>query len=345
MRHKIRLREHRSAPGRSSAVSVLIAVLAGMLTISMASVAVAAGPPAATTNAATNVTSTSATLNATVFPNQNPTTYYFQYGTTPSYGTQTATQGPVGGNAGKAASADVAGLTPGTTYHFRIVASNSAGTSVGADATFTTPLLSGALPPAAQNTVTISATPASVTFGNATLIKGSVTGPANAGVQVTLEASEYPYTSGFKPTGLTTTTTSTGAYSLAVKPSVNTHYLVIAKTAPPTSSPDVGVTVRVRVGLRLSTLTPAVGQRVRFSGTVTPAHNGKLALIQRHTATGWKTVASATLVAATPVNGIAVSKYSRRLRINSTATYRVLVRPADGDHVAGTSLRRRIRVH
>jgi hypothetical protein len=180
---------------------------------------------------------------------------------------------------------------------------------------------------------------------SATTIAGRVSGTGNAGVKVTLEANPYPYTGAFKPTSLTATTTATGAYSLAVTPSVNTHYLVIAKTKPPVTSPQTAVTVRVKVTLRLSTRTPTFGQLVRFSGAVTPAHNGKVAQIQRRTSTGaWRTVASATLVAAAPVNGITISAFSKQLRISRNATYRVSVNPGDGDHAAGTSSRTAVTV-
>jgi hypothetical protein len=327
----------RQTPVFALGLTAFVAIIA-----SIVSVALAAGPPAATTSAASNVTNTSATLNATVFPNQNATTYYFQYGTTASYGAATPTQGPVSGNAGKSVSADLTGLTPGTTYHFRIVATNSAGPSNGADTTFTT--TSGPSPPAPANAVTIASKPTTVTFGGSTLVSGQVTGPGAAGVTVTLEQNPFPYTGGFKSTALTTTTTATGAYSLAVAPTGNTHYRITAKTTPPVTSSEIAVGVTVKVGLKLSTRTPRIGQRVRFSGTVTPAHNGKRAQIQRRTAAGtWKTVAAATLVAASPVNGIAVSKFSKRLRISRTATYRVQVNPADGDHLTGTSSSRRIR--
>ena len=46
------------------------------------------GPPIVATNAATGVTDTTATLNGSVTPDGLATTYYFQYGTTTSYGTQ-----------------------------------------------------------------------------------------------------------------------------------------------------------------------------------------------------------------------------------------------------------------
>jgi hypothetical protein len=78
---------------------------------------------------------------------------------------------------------------------------------------------------------------------------------------------------------------------------------------------------------------------------VLPAYNGQAAQIQRKTATGWKTVARAKLVAATPVGGVARSKYSKRLRISSSATYRVRFTPADGSRLTNTSPTRRLTVH
>lgn len=322
--------------------------LAALCALAMASVgaavAVAAGAPAATTNAADEVTDTTATLNGTVFPNQNETTYYFQYGTTAEYGAQTAAEGPVGGNAGKDVKAALTGLAPSTTYHFRVVATNSDGTANGSDATFTT--AATGTPPPGGNAVTIASSLARLTFGRATTISGQVTGADNAGVEVTLEENPYPYTSEFKATALKTTTNATGNYALSVTPAVNTHYRVTAKTKPPVTSAETAVAVRVKVTLRLSDLTPAVGQRVKFSGTVTPAHDGKVARIQRRTSTGsWKTVGRATLVAATPLNGVARSKFSKRMRINRNGTYRARVSPGDGDHAIGTSSRRSARVH
>jgi len=326
---------------RSFLLLLVATVAAGALA---AGPAIAAGPPSATTNQATNVTATSATLEGTVFPNQNDTTYYFEYGTTTAYGTQTPTQGPVGGNAGKTATADVTGLTPSTTYHFRLVATNSAGTSVGNDMTFTTLAPGGG--PGAQNAVTIGATPTTVTFGRATTIAGQVTGPGNAGVQVTLEEDPFPFGDGFKATTLTATTDASGNYTVAVTPSLNTHYRVAAKTSPPVTSGEVAVNVRVKVSLKLSDSTPAAGQVVRFSGLVLPAHNGKTVQIQRRTSSGrYKTIATTTLVATKPANGVERSKFAKRIRVRSNGIYRARVAPGDGDHLTGLSTRRRVKVH
>jgi homoserine acetyltransferase len=98
----------------------------------------ATGSPVVITNPATNVTSSSATLNGTVDPHGLTTTVYFQYGTTTSYGLTTAAQSKTG-NTYQAVAANISGLTASTTYHFRIVATNSAGTGYGSDRTFTTP--------------------------------------------------------------------------------------------------------------------------------------------------------------------------------------------------------------
>ena len=97
----------------------------------------ATGAPVVITNPATNVTSSSATLNASVDPHGLTTTVSFQYGTTTSYGHTTANQTKTG-NTYQNVSANISGLTGSTTYHFRIVATNSAGTSYGGDRTFTT---------------------------------------------------------------------------------------------------------------------------------------------------------------------------------------------------------------
>lgn len=102
---------------------------------------------------ATKIRNTSATLVAVVDPNvskgrrvrlrRGPDTvkpsFHFDYGTTTAYGSATPTAA-VNGNGDKwtTVSAKLAGLTPGTTYHYRAVASNGASSASGPDATFQT---------------------------------------------------------------------------------------------------------------------------------------------------------------------------------------------------------------
>jgi hypothetical protein len=308
-----------------------------------AAIALAAGAPTAVTGGATSVAATTATLDGTVSPNGNDTTYSFQYGTTTAYGTQTPTQGPIRGNGDKSVSADVTGLSPSTTYHYRVVATNTAGTVNGADLAFTT-----TAPGTPTGTaISLGASRSTVSFGRPVTLSGAVAGSRNAGVTVTLEENPAPYTGGFKSTGLSATTDASGNYSMIVSPSKSTHYRVSAKVGKkPTTSAEVAVRVRVKVTLRLGDRTPRIGQRVWFTGSVLPGHDGKIARIQRRTASGaWRTVATATLVTATPVGTTTRSKYAKRLRIRHSGTYRVRVAPGDGDHIAGNSGRSAVVVH
>jgi len=94
--------------------------------------------PTVTTNAASSVTSSSATLNGSVNPNGSNTGYLFEYGTTISYGTNTTSTIIGSGTSTLSESASITGLLSNTTYHFRIMAMNSIGTSYGSDRTFTT---------------------------------------------------------------------------------------------------------------------------------------------------------------------------------------------------------------
>ena len=95
--------------------------------------------PTVTTLAATNLTTTGATLHGTVNANNNDSTVSFEYGLTNSYGSSVAaTPTPVTGSSTTAVSAMLTGLMPVTTYHFRVKGVNAAGTSNGPDMTFTT---------------------------------------------------------------------------------------------------------------------------------------------------------------------------------------------------------------
>jgi phosphodiesterase/alkaline phosphatase D-like protein len=103
----------------------------------------ATGSPVVTTNPASFIASFSATLNALLDPHGLITSVHFDYGTTPSYGLTTAPQSQ-SGNTYRNVSANVSGLAASTTYHFRVVASNAAGTIMGTDKTFATLTATGA---------------------------------------------------------------------------------------------------------------------------------------------------------------------------------------------------------
>jgi hypothetical protein len=83
---------------------------------------------------------TSAALAAEVNSNGSATSYFFEYGTTTAYGSQVPVPAGQLSASGQAVqvSEQVQGLQPGTTYHYRVVASNAEGDDTGLDVEFTT---------------------------------------------------------------------------------------------------------------------------------------------------------------------------------------------------------------
>lgn len=77
-------------------------------------------------------------MAGTVNPNGTATSYYFQYGSSTSYGSSTPATSAGSGTADAPVSANLTGLASSTTYHYRLVAVSSAGTTDGADETFKT---------------------------------------------------------------------------------------------------------------------------------------------------------------------------------------------------------------
>ena len=97
-------------------------------------------PPVVLTQSPSSLGQASATLNAIVNPESGRvTTCHFEYGTSASYGSEVPCSSlPGSGASPVSVSASIAGLMPGTTYHYRIVATNGGGTSEGEDQSFTT---------------------------------------------------------------------------------------------------------------------------------------------------------------------------------------------------------------
>ena len=122
-------------------------------------------PPTVVTSAASGVSGTAAALNGTVNPNGGlVSSCLFQWGKTADYGNSVACASLPGSRTSAVAmSAMLSGLSPDTTYHYRVMATNAGGTSDGTDQTFTTstspppgPTVSGVSPssgPAGGGTV------------------------------------------------------------------------------------------------------------------------------------------------------------------------------------------------
>ena len=105
--------------------------------------------PEVETWSASDVAATAADIAGTFNPNGFSTTYWFEFGTTTAYG-NTYTLPDVVVSGWDSVTVRLYDLQPSTTYHYRLVASNAAGTVNGGDLTFTT----AAAPPAATGTET-----------------------------------------------------------------------------------------------------------------------------------------------------------------------------------------------
>ena len=182
--------------------------------------------PIVTTEAASAVTETGATLKGQVNPHGYATTYQFEYGTTTSYGTKvpTTAESVGSGKANVAVSKAVSGLKANTTYHYRVSATNAYGTTPGLDKTFTTPKLPTATTEAASGVKEKEAT-----------LKGSI----NPNGTSTTYQFEYGKTTSYG-TKVPTTPASAGSGGTAVAVSkaisgleegVTYHYRVVASNA------------------------------------------------------------------------------------------------------------------
>jgi hypothetical protein len=163
-------------------------------------------PPSATALGASSLTQTSATLNASVNPHGGEVSdCHFDYGISSAYGASAQCM-PMPGNGMSPVevSAPLGGLSPNTTYHFRIVASNGVGSSVGADQTFATAAVAGrtepsggkpAPPPSALGTLAAGAAQATPSYTGAAnpllamprLLSAALSASSSGRVQVILD--------------------------------------------------------------------------------------------------------------------------------------------------------------
>jgi Fibronectin type III domain len=182
--------------------------------------------PVAVTGSASGVTATAATLAGTVDPNGRATTWYFEYGTSTGYGSKTASKSAGSGTSSAGVSATVSGLATGRVYHYRLVATSDAGTSRGADRTFTT---AGA--PAA-----VTGSVSAITTKSAKLA-----GTVNANGQTTSWYFEYGPTTSYgsktsaKSLGAGAKTTSVSTTVTGLKMATAYHYRLVATNASGTS--------------------------------------------------------------------------------------------------------------
>jgi hypothetical protein len=116
------------------------------------------GQPGVITGSPVQLLPTSEELTGSVNPNGFASIAWFQWGTNTSYGNTTAATNLSASTTFVAVSNVLAGLTQGAAYHYRLMASNSFGLSIGNDAIFTTPVAPTVVTLAASGTVPTSTT-------------------------------------------------------------------------------------------------------------------------------------------------------------------------------------------
>jgi hypothetical protein len=226
-----------------------------------------AGPPAVTTGAATGVTDTTVDLAGSVTPNGAETAAVFEFGPTLSFGSISSVADTGSGDVSVPLSGSLAGLQPGTTYYYRVVATNSAGTTFGTVASFTT---TG--PASAPAAVTLA--PVSVDDTSAV-----VSGTVNPSREATAYTFEYGTSTAFGAIAPVVELDSanspesvTGALS-ALSPDTTYFYRVVATNATGTTAGTVlsfttgPAAVPVVVSGAATSLTPTSEQ---LNGRVDP---------------------------------------------------------------------------
>ncbi len=234
------------------------------------------GPPAVVTGSAQGVGSTTLTLTGTVDPRGRSTNWHFQYGTATSYGSNTASQNAGSGFGAVAVNEALSGLAPGTTYHYRLVASSSGGVAAGSDATFTT-----------VPAVTLTQKVFRVIAGKYVTLTGTVTG-VGEGVPVTVSA--QPFGAGSPAVIATVSTGANGAWVYPAQLRIGTTY-----TATANGGTSAGVAIGVQPAVSFARITKA-----RFLTRVMGATGfaGKFVKFQRLVGSRWVTVRQARLSAS-----------------------------------------------
>jgi hypothetical protein len=252
---------------------------AGSISGDVASGSPGIGGPGPTGNYAQSVTTTTAQLQAGVYPNGLDTTYWVQYGPTSTYGQSTTRLDAGASPTPTTVSSLLTGLAPATTYHYRVVAQNSLGTTYGYDFALTTPAAATAPPapapvsPPAPSLATVAATAITVTSSTATVTAtvnphGSATNvTASYGASGRIQTSTPPasvtgvsdVTVRFKLTGLSANTT----YELTLRASNAAGTVVSAHrrfgTRPKRPVIDQVMVSRTRTTVRIAVTVSSEG--------------------------------------------------------------------------------------
>jgi hypothetical protein len=292
------------------------------------------GVPIVTTAGVGQVRGASAQLRGTLNPNGAASTYYFQYGPTVAYGAQTTSASLPAGTTKTKVGRPVNGLLPG--YHYRAVATNSFGTAVGRDRTF------GIKSSRPKIVIVREKNEPPLVYGSTMTLRGSLLGTGNAGREVALQASPFPFLAPFDEYGTSTVTNAAGGFFFRVAGLLTSTQLRV-NTLDPRPLFSTIATVQVAVRVTLNVHRSRNGSLVRFYGTVRPAKVGARVLLQVSKAVRPKGRSERTSKFATQFGTVAkratksFSHFSLVTSVKRTGRYRAVVQLSKGPLVSGTS--------
>jgi len=235
-----------------------------VLILLAAGVALAQDAPAVTTNAASDITINSATLNGTLtsLGNASSVDVSFEWGLTASYGNETTPQAMIGTGS---FNDSIGSLDPGTNYHFRAKAVGN-GTAYGDDVIFTT----GTTPPAVTTNAATNIATNSATF-NGELTSLGTTGSVYVSFEWGLTVS---YGNETTPQAFTSTGTFNAAIS-GLDPGVTYYFRAKAVGDSTAYGDDVAFTTLERIELEGWAWCSSGG------GIVEATLDGKVTMVER----------------------------------------------------------------
>jgi len=286
--------------------------------------------PAVSSVSATGITGTGVLLNGSVNANNSSTAVTFDYGITSSPYSNTnvaSTPGSVTGTSVTSVSLAVTGLTPNTTYHFRVKGTNSAGTTNGTDLTFTTLAV-------VPTSTTIAAT--AITTNGATL-----NGNVNANNSSTNVTFDYGTTTTYSANSIATPGTVTGTSGTSVgyvltglKPNTTYHFRVNGvNSAGTTNGTDLTFTTTAAApAVTTSVVSSVTTTGATLNGTVNANNASTAVTFDYGLTTSYGTTVTATQSPVTGTTATAVSYVLSGLIPNTTYHFRV-----NGVNVGGTT--------